>query len=163
MSKFKKHNLWELINHYEKQLMFFVLILCFTVVLVQALMIFKPYGKYLNLTEKLEGDPIDLNFVTVVDSTEFKGFATITIGVDHFASLPYAEVLVNGQEKAAFENNQVTIKVNSGDVVEINSHYYKNPCTFTIENTSKNVIRPEINQSITLEGTRGILGRIVLK
>jgi len=138
-------------------------------VLVQGLMTADPIRFYLSWGERMEGENIQLPVNTTQgDSTaaveETKSPQTrLTIGIDKYSSLPRARILINGQEKYNFSDKKITIEINAGDTIEIDSTAYNFPIDYKIISVSSNLAHPEQGQTYTANQTILMVGKIIVK
>lgn len=84
----------------------------------------------------------------------------VTFQMLDYTTLPMAAVLVNGEIKGSFEQRYVTVPVAHGDVLEIDTHYYRHPVSFKVVETFGDVTWPAKGRVFTVEGTTKKLGTV---
>lgn len=157
------------INRVEKGLVRFVLVSLLIMVLVQGLMTADPIRFYLSWGERMEGQNIQFPVNTNQEAStapvnEIKSpQARLAIGVDKYSSLPRAKILVNGQEKYTFTDKKVTVEINAGDTLEIDSSAYNFPIDFKVTAVSSNLAFPEQGQTYTANQTIVMVGKVIVK
>lgn len=87
----------------------------------------------------------------------------ITFGISPFSALPQSRLLVNGVERARFSQPVVVVSVNPGDMVEVDSRYYRFPVTYTVDSGSSGLISPQPGRTYTAQQNVVILGRVVVQ
>ena len=157
------------INRVEKGLIRFIVLTIMVMVLVQGLMTIDPIRFYLSWGERMEGQIIQMP----VTSTQENAYpaaaeaispqARVVIEAGKFSSLPRAKVLINGQEKYNFSAKRVTIEINAGDTVEIDSTAYNFPIDYEIAAVSSNLAYPKPEQTFTANQTVVMVGKIIVK
>lgn len=159
----------KLINKVEKGLIRFAVISLLLMVLVQGLMTSDPIRFYLSWGERLEGQtiqfPVNVNqegSTTAVEEIKSPQ-ARLAIGVDKYSSLPRAKILINGQEKYNFTDKKVTVEINAGDTIEIDSTAYNFPIDYKVMAISSNLASPEQGQTYTANQTIVMVGKVIVK
>lgn len=163
------------IEKLEKFLIRAIILVVLLIVVVQGVMTKDSWRFYLSLGERLEGQSIEflanslptansdnnasLNSHTTPQSPSTK----ITLQVEGFSSLPYAIIMVNGEERAKFLNGEVALELNAGDQLEIDSSYYNYPLNFIVKDCSPNLAYPEKGQVFNSEQSIAVLGKIIVK
>lgn len=84
----------------------------------------------------------------------------VTFQMLDYTTLPMATVLVNGEKKGNFEHRYVTVSVSHGDVLEIDTKYYKHPVSFKVVETFGDVVWPVKGRVYKVEGTTKRLGTV---
>jgi hypothetical protein len=157
------------INRVEKGLVRFVVLSLLLMVLVQGLMTSDPIRFYLSWGERMEGEniqfPVNMNQEASTSPVEEikSPQARLAIGVDKYSSLPRAKILVNGQEKYNFADKKVTVEINAGDTIEIDSTAYNFPIDYKVTAVSSNLASPEQGQTYTANQTIVMVGKIIVK
>jgi hypothetical protein len=157
------------INRVEKGLVRFVVLSLLLMVLVQGLMTADPIRFYLSWGERMEGQNMQLPVNTNrQDSTAAaepikSPQARLAIGVDKYSSLPRAKILINGQEKYNFTDKKVTVDINAGDTVEIDSTAYNFPIDYKVMAVSSNLAFPDQGQTYTANQTIVMVGKVIVK
>jgi len=138
-------------------------------VLVQGLMTADPIRFYLSWGERMEGQniqfPVNMNQETSNSAAEEikSPQARLAIGIDKYSSLPRAKILINGQEKYNFTDKKVTVEINAGDTIEIDSTAYNFPIDYKVTAVSSNLASPEQGQTYTANQTIVMVGKIIVK
>lgn len=157
------------INGVEKYLIRFIVLGAIMLVLVQGLMTDDSMRFYLSLGERMEGQVIELPDEEEILREEAAGpiatspYATITFAIKEFSSLPRTRVLVNGEPRADFCEQKVTLNVMGGDVIEIDSSAYNFPVEYYIEESSSNLGYPRQGQAFTGNQSIVMIGKIIVK
>lgn len=156
------------ISSVEKVLVRCVAVCLLIMVLVQGLMTADPIRFYLSWGERMEGQdiqfPVNTNREASNPVPEIKSpQARVAIGVDKYSSLPRARILINGQEKYNFTDKKVTVDINAGDTLEIDSSAYNFPIDYKVTAVSSNVAFPEQGQTYTANQTIVMVGKIIVK
>lgn len=156
------------INTVEKGLVRFAAVCLVTMILVQGLMTSDPIRFYLSWGERMEGQNVQFPVNTTQEITnpvqEIKSpQARVAFGVEKYSSLPRAKILVNGQEKYNFTDKKVTVDLNAGDTLEIDSSAYNFPIDYKVTAVSANVAFPESGQTFTANQTIVMVGKIIVK
>ena len=128
-----------------------------------------PIRFYLSWGERMEGQKLELpvsyqeqdspSVVGEIKSPQTK----LAIAVEKFSSLPRAKILINGQEKYSFTEREVTLDINAGDTVEIDSTAYNFPIDYKIVSVSSNLAYPGSKQIFTANQTIVMIGKIIVK
>jgi hypothetical protein len=154
----------------EKGLIRVVIIGVVLMVMVQALMTREQYRIFLSWGEKLEGQ--SLNYpVSVTKQDENKPSASqakpaetfMNISADMSSSLPKAIILVNGKQSGNFSNQEISLKLKDGDVVEIDSRYYNFPINYKITSSSDNLAYPDKGKKYTSNQSIVMIGKVIVK
>ena len=162
-----------IVNRIEKYLIRVILFSLLVVVVVQGIMTQDPLRLYLSWSERMEGQVVEYPVAgdlqqavkekkqepPVVRSPE----AHLIIEVGDYSSLPRTMVLVNGREKARFDDKKVNLLVQAGDVVEIDSRAYNFPVKYQIKNVSSNLAFPETDTMYTGNQSIVMIGKIIVK
>jgi hypothetical protein len=157
------------INRVEKGLIRFIVLTIMVMVLVQGLMTIDPIRFYLSWGERMEGQTIQMPVTSTqenaypADAEAISPQARVVIEAGKFSSLPRAKVLINGQEKYNFSAKRVTIEINAGDTVEIDSTAYNFPIDYEIAAVSSNLAYPKPEQTFTANQTVVMVGKIIVK
>jgi len=157
------------LDRIEKYLIRFVVLSLMLMVLTQGLMTSDPIRFYLSWGERMEGNKLELPAsIAPPDSSTMAGEvkspqARFNIAVEKFSSLPQAKILVNGKEKHTFSENKLTVEVNAGDTVEVDSTAYNFPLNYKIEAVSSNLAYPQRGQSFIANQTIVMIGKIIVK
>ncbi|MDD4801417.1 MAG: hypothetical protein PHF24_00550 [Syntrophomonas sp.] len=153
----------------EKGLIRIVILGLLLMVVVQGLMTVDPIRFYLSWGERMEGQSFEIpvNFPQKAEAPSVGGtkspHSKMTIGVEKFSSLPRTKILINGQEKYNFSEKLVTIEVNAGDTVEIDSTAYNFPIDYKVMAVSSNLAFPDEDQIFTANQTMVMIGTIIVK
>lgn len=154
----------------EKYLMRLVVLCLVAVVVVQGLMTDDTTRFYLSWSERMEGQNLPAPVVaekgesgseagTVVKSPQ----ALLTIELIQQKSAPAAKILINGQERYSFTRQQVSIRVNAGDTVEIDTRDCSLPLEFKISGGSDNLAYPNRGQEFAGNQSIVMIGKIIVK
>mgnify|MGYP000911697765 FL=1 len=162
------------INRVEKYLIRIIVLSLLVIVVVQGIMTHDPLRLYLSWSERMEGQVVE--YPVAGDAAESTGDkqqtdvlkaqspqAGMILTIEDFSSLPRTIVLVNGNEKARFQNKEVKLLLQAGDVLEIDSRAYSFPVEYKIENTSSNLSFPERGTVYTANQGIVMLGKIIVK
>ena len=90
-------------------------------------------------------------------------FASITIEVCDYKNLAEAILLINGEESGSFLDKQLVVRVYPGDLLEIDTSAYLEPCRFRIVKKSSHIREDLIVEEIITEQGYGWIGKIVFK
>lgn len=157
------------IDRVEKGLIRFVVLSLLLMVLVQGLMTADPIRFYLSWGERMEGQNMQIPANTnQEDSTSAaqpikSPQARLSIGADKYSSLPRAKILINGQEKYNLTDKKVTVEINAGDTIEIDSTAYNFPIDYKVMAVSSNLAFPNQGQTYTANQTIVMVGKIIVK
>lgn len=157
------------INRVEKYLIRFIVLGVIALVIIQGLLTDDSMRFYLSLGEKMEGQVIELpdnqqvNPEAATGSAATSPYASLTFSIKEFSSLPRAQVLVNGERKAEFNNSKVNLTVMGGDIIEIDSSAYNFPVEYVIEKGSANLGYPRQGQTFTGNQSIVMIGKIIVK
>lgn len=144
------------------------------IVVVQGIMTHDPLRLYLSWSERMEGQVVEYPAASnATDNGRNKQQADILqarspqagliLTVEEFSSLPRTVILVNGREKARFDNKEVKLLVQAGDVVEIDSSAYSFPVKYRIKNVSRNLSFPDQGAEYTANQGIAMIGKIIVK
>ncbi|MBC7076020.1 MAG: hypothetical protein H5T98_08140 [Syntrophomonadaceae bacterium] len=154
----------------ERYLIRFIVLGLVVLVLVQGMMTGESMRFYLSWGERMEGQRIELPASTGEQSTESdfgaevnSPYVLLTISVEQFSSLPKAVVLVNGEKRGSFAEEELVLELMAGDVVEIDSTYYNFPVSFTVKKVSDNLAYPNKGQVFTANQSIVTIGKIIVK
>ncbi len=86
----------------------------------------------------------------------------VTFQLLDYIALPKAAVLVNGEKKSYFEHRYVTVPVNDGDELAIDTGFYEHAVSFKIIDTYGNVREPVVGTVIDVQGTIKKIGTVVI-
>ena len=159
------------IDRVEKGLIRFVIIGMVIMVVVQGFMSVDPIRLYLSWGERLEGEQLQLPAAVTKTETADPDVEVVVVSpqarmvleVTHFSSLPRAQILVNGAERAVFNGKRVSVPVQAGDTVEIDSTAYNFPIEFSVAAASANLVFPEKDRKYTANQTVVMVGKVVVK
>ncbi len=157
------------VNRVERSLIRFAIFSLLLMVAVQGLMTADPIRFYLSWGERMEGQNLEfpVSYQEQDSSPAAGGIKSpqtkLAIAVEKFSSLPRAKILINGQEKYSFTERQVTIDINAGDTVEIDSTAYNFPIDYKIMSVSSNLAYPSSKQIFTANQTIVMVGKIIVK
>ncbi len=157
------------IRKIEKGLMKFVVLGIVIMVVVQGFMSVDPIRLYLSWGERMEGEPIQLPVATTSENADpdadqaISPQARVAIEISQFSSLPRAQILVNGQTKAAFTGKRATVTVDAGDTIEIDATAYNFPIEFNIAAVSSNLAFPEKGQVYAANQGIVMIGKSIVK
>ncbi|MGS0764929.1 hypothetical protein [Syntrophomonas curvata] len=164
----------KIIDRVEKYLIRTILMSLLVIVVVQGIMTHDPLRLYLSWSERMEGQVVEYPVAgdaagnagnkQQTDVLKARSPQTgIIITVEDFSSLPRTVVLVNGSEKARFQNKEVKLLLQAGDVLEIDSRAYSFPVKYKIKNTSANLSFPEGGTVYTANQGIVMIGKIIVK
>ncbi len=97
-----------------------------------------------------------------IKNQDVSQYPVVTLQLKNFSSLPHAKVLVNGEAKGEFKNRYVTVFVQEGDVLEVDSTRYNRPLDIEVLDVSKGVLLPVAGTRIRVDGCIGTLGQVRL-
>lgn len=159
-----------LIEKIEKYLLRITIMVFIALVVIQGLMTDDKMRFYLSLSERLDGQVIEVPAVVNpeekadLQSSEINSpYALIVLKVEKYSALPKAVILVNGKAEAAFTDHEVELKVMAGDVIEIDSSAYNFPVEYKVKEVSENLAFPVRDQICTGNHDIVMLGKIVVK
>lgn len=158
-----------LLKRIEKYLIRMVVLSLLLVVVAQGLMTADPIRFYMSWSERMEGQtlPVPVNASrteSTSDNSDIKSpRALIGIALVKYDSLPKAQILINGKECCTFSKNQVLIRVNAGDTVEVDASSYNFPIDFTITSGSDNLSFPVKGEVYTANQSIVMIGKVIVK
>ncbi len=161
-----------IIDKVEKYLIRTIVLSLLVIVVVQGMMTHDPLRLYLSWSERLEGQVVeypvagDIKTVKKDKPEKLKAISPETylvLEIEEFSSLPRTVVLINGREKARFNNKEVKLLLQAADVVEIDSRAYNFPITYCIKNSSDNLAFPEKETMYTANQSIVMIGKIIVK
>lgn len=143
-------------------------------VIVQGLMTQEPWRMYLSWNERMEGQNIELPASTAHEkSTKISQEnhqasvqspqAMLTISLQQFSSLPKASILVNGKVSGYFNEKEIKLNINGGDVLEIDSTFYNFPVNYHINSVSENMAFPKRGADYTGNQSIVMIGKVIVK
>lgn len=156
------------VNRVEKYLIRLIALSLAAVVLTQGLMTSEPFRLYLSWGERLEGQLFE--YPAIAESPNqtppakvASPDAVLTIAVQQYSALPKSVILVNGKERAYFEDRQVRLEVMAGDTIEIDSTSYDFPINYRITSVSENLSFPEKDNVYTANHSIVMIGKVIVK
>lgn len=160
----------KIIEKIEKYLLRLTILVFVALVVAQGLMTDDKMRFYFSLSERLEGQVIEIpatlepqeNAAIISDEIN-SPYALLLLAVEQYSALPKTAVLVNGKEEACFAEREVKLKVMAGDVIEIDSSAYNFPVEYKIKSVSENLVFPVKDQIYTGNHDIVMLGKIVVK
>lgn len=159
----------DIFNRVEKGLIRVVVLGIVIMVVVQGFMSVDPIRLYLSWGERMEGETIQLPVATTSENADpdaeqaISPQARVAIEISQFSSLPRAQVLVNGQKKAAFTGKRASVTVCAGDTIEVDATAYNFPIDFNIAAVSSNLAFPEKGQVYTSNQSIVMVGKSIVK
>lgn len=87
----------------------------------------------------------------------------VTLHLVNYHGLPEMNILVNGKSIGNFYNRQVTIQVQQGDIIELDTSNYQNSVDVKVINTSEGVAFPEKGAIFSINKGVLSLGSVQLK
>lgn len=156
------------VNRVEKYLIRLIALSLAAVVLTQGLMTSEPFRLYLSWGERLEGQLFEYPAIAenpkqTPPAKVVSPDAVLTIVVEEYSALPKSVILVNGKERAHFEDRQVRIEVMAGDTIEIDSTSYDFPISYRITSVSENLSFPEKDEVYTANHSIVMIGKVIVK
>lgn len=142
------------------------------IVVVQGIMTVDPVRFYLSWGERLEGQNFDFPVqgvdysqqrTTIDESVHVPNEAVIVFSIKDYEALPYAKILINGQEKKRFTSREVECVVRAGDRIEIDASYYHHRIDFIIKSGSPKLAYPCPGEIYTANGTVVMVGEVIVK
>lgn len=161
-----------IIDKVEKYLIRIIVLSLLVIVVVQGMMTHDPLRLYLSWSERMEGQvveyPVAADTKTVNKDNRERLKATspqtyLVMEIKDFSSLPRSIILVNGREKARFNNKEVKLLLKANDVVEIDSCAYNFPVNYYIKNSSDNLAFPKKETMYTANQSIAMIGKIIVK
>lgn len=150
-------------NFIDKFLLKFTLLNLALLVIFQLVLITPNIGHRLNTALRLEGEPLAENkLVEFAGNVTTAPWATITLKLLTYVSLPDVKVLVDGKEIGDFLRNEVAITVKDGNIISIYNPNPYIPVTVIINKKTANVLEPSQNQGVEGTGTL-YLNPVVIK
>jgi hypothetical protein len=163
----------KIIDQIEKHLIRIIIFSLLVIVVVQGVMTHDPLRLYLSWSERMEGQVVEYPVAGDLKQGEKEKKqenqvarspeARLIIEVGDYSSLPRTIILVNGKEKARFNDKSVNLLVQAGDVVEIDSRAYNFPVNYQIKNISSNLAFPETETMYTGNQSIVMVGKIIVK
>lgn len=157
----------------EKYLIRSIVLGLVLMVIVQGLMTQDSWRMYLSWNERMEGQNIELPASTAHEKSKVpqdnlqaslqSPQAMLTISLQKFSSLPRASVLVNGKAAGCFNEKEVRLQINGGDVLEIDSTFYNFPVNYHIESVSENMAFPKKDADYTGNQSIVMIGKVIVK
>jgi len=128
----------------------------------------EPFRLYLSWGERLEGQLFEYPAIAenpkqTPPAKVVSPDAVLTIVVEEYSALPKSVILVNGKERAHFEDRQVRIEVMAGDTIEIDSTSYDFPISYRITSVSENLSFPEKDEVYTANHSIVMIGKVIVK
>ena len=158
MNDFKWQKIWRVTEKITVGLVMSSVILC---IAMQVIMTRDNLRGYFDIAQSWNGTELDTTLPVVQDDTAL--FGNIVIEVPNFTTLPDAKVLVNGVESGSFKENQVTVRVYAGDVIEIDSSAYEKYITYAIVRASANINTKHLNEQVTVKGGKANMGSVLFR
>lgn len=93
-------------------------------------------------------------------SSENNHLVTITLKSSDFFSLPYAKIYVNDHQISDLRDGQITLIVNDGDKIYLDTSFYNRELDFEIIATSGNIVYPEVGERFTLLPQNNLIGEV---
>ncbi len=93
-------------------------------------------------------------------TVENNHLVTITIKSSDFYSLPYAKVYINEYEISDLRDGQITLIVNNGDKLYVDTSFYDRELSLEVVATSGSIIYPVAGDSFNLLPQNNLLGEI---
>ncbi len=159
-----------MINKIERYLIRMAVLSLLLVVVAQGLMTADPIRFYMSWSERMEGQSLPAPVsAPKVDSASpnmdnvKSPDAVLKISPNNHAALPEAVILINGKARYNFSRDQVTIRLNAGDTVEIDARKYNYPVEFTIASASANLAFPVKGEVFTANQSIVMIGKIIVK
>lgn len=128
------------LNRLEKLLIRMIIVTASLLVLVQAMVVDQPN----NIMAQVATD------AEPATATAHWSEPRITFYLENYSALPHLAVLVNNGKVAAFNNRYVTIAVQHGDVISIDSTFYRHSTKVKIINISSDINNQLVDKQITL-------------
>ncbi|RYD02917.1 hypothetical protein N752_22285 [Desulforamulus aquiferis] len=92
---------------------------------------------YQGVIDQVGSDAQAMSYVAEVADT------TIILQLVNYSTLPKARVLVNGQVKGDFTHPYVTLSVADGDLLEVDTSFYRHSVEVKVLETSNKIVVPE--------------------
>ncbi len=160
----------QFIDKMEKYLIRFIVLGVILLVVGQGLMTRDSMRLFLSWGERMEGQTVEFPVSTGESALEDdttamveSPHALVVLSIEKYSSLPKAYVLVNDEQRDAFLEKELTLKLMAGDVVEIDSSYYNFPIEFKVEKVSENLAFPRKDEIYTGNHDIVMIGKIVVK
>lgn len=136
----------------DKLLLWAAVAVLLVLTLVQsAIAIFPQTGVYLNTALRLEGEPIrgsGEEMVRLAGEVRTIPWASVTLKLLDYVSLPDVKVLVDGKEVAAFLRNEVTINVKHGNVISVYNPHTQLKITVIVSKSTSSILEPAVNNGV---------------
>mgnify|MGYP007050444076 CR=1 FL=1 len=157
--------------HKAETLLMRLVVLCLVAVVVaQGLMTDDATRFYMSWSERMEGQelpaPVVANqdlYLTTIEDDLSAAQTLLTIKLVQAQSAPAAKVLINGKSLYHFSRSQVTLRVNGGDTVEIDTRNCSQPLTFAIDTAAGNLAYPKPGQVFSGNQSIVMIGKIIVK
>lgn len=154
----------------EKYLMRLVALCFVAVVVAQGLMTNDSTRFYMSWSERMEGQnmpaPVvaDKGDLSAGINADIKSPQTLlTIKLSNHQSASQAKIMINGQSRYNFSKQQVTLRVNAGDTVEIDTRDCLVPLDFIIASGSDNLAYPSRGQTFSGDQSIVMIGKVIVK
>ena len=129
------------LNRLEKLLIRMIIVTASLLVLVQALVVDDQPG---NIMAQVGSDD------NPTTASAHWSEPRITFYLENYSAVPHLAVLINDSKVAAFNDRYVTIAVQHGDVVTIDSTFYRHTTKVKIINVSSDINNQLVDKQITL-------------
>jgi len=86
---------------------------------------------------------------------------TVTLRSTDFFSLPYVKIYINDQRISDLRDGQITLIVNDGDRIHLDTSFYNRELNFEFVATSENILYPEAGGRFTLLPQNNFIGEII--
>lgn len=127
-----------------------IIVMLLVLLVVQPVLILMPEtGPYLNTALRLEGTPLkDSDLVKITGEIAPAPWASLSLKILDYISMPQVKVIVDGREVGSFIKNEVTINIKHGNIIVIENPFPDIPITVIISRQTKNVTSPGLNSSV---------------
>ncbi|MGI5824686.1 MAG: hypothetical protein ACOX7J_03855 [Bacillota bacterium] len=98
-----------------------------------------------------------------VASDEDEVWGNVVLRLTDFTTLPEAVVLLNGEPVKKFVEQEVTVRVVSGDVLSVDTSAYDAPVAVRIKSVSSVIDTRELREITVIRSGSAVLGKILLK
>ncbi|MDO7786478.1 hypothetical protein [Desulforamulus aquiferis] len=110
---------------------------------------------YQGVIDQVGSDAQAMSYAEVADTT-------IILQLVNYSTLPKARVLVNGQVKGDFTHPYVTLSVADGDLLEVDTSFYRHSVKVKVLETSNKIVVPEKGVEISGQQNILVLGEVKL-
>lgn len=150
------------LEQWEKGLQVILALFFAFLIIFQILMAREPFRFYLSFAERMEGIPWSEG-EPAASFLSSEAVGEIKIKLCSYFLLPKAAVFINGREAARFQEQEVILRVRSGDELLIDGSAYDCPLIFQVTAVSSGVCWPPANYRVTTNASQVSLGKVQIE